>query len=127
MRRMARRPVVPSELTRGPFTVAEAERAGLTWKQLQGASWRRAGGGLYVWARLGSGADLVLRTVRPRLPAGAAFSGRTAGWAHGLDLPPCDPIEVTVPPRSPRSAIAGASFVGPCSVPRTSRPDVGCP
>jgi len=104
---VARRPVVPPELTRGPFTVVEAERSGLTWKQLQGASWRRIGTGRYVWSGLGSRPGLVLTAVSHRLPAGAAFSGRTAGWAHGLDLPPCDPIEVTVPPRSPRSALAG--------------------
>lgn len=38
-----------------------------------------------------------LSAVARRLPAGAAFSGRTAAWLHGLDLPPCDPIEVTIP------------------------------
>jgi len=31
-----------------------------------------------------------------RLPAGAAFSGLTAAWLHGLDVEPCDPIEATV-------------------------------
>jgi hypothetical protein len=31
------------------------------------------------------------------LPFGAAFSGPTAAWLHGLDLAPCDPIEVTIP------------------------------
>lgn len=106
---MARRPVVPDELRHGPFTVVEAERAGLTWKRLQGASWRRIGAGQYVWAGLRSSPDQILATVSHRLPEGAAFAGRTAGWAHGLDLPPCDPIEVTVPPRSPKSALAGAS------------------
>ncbi|MBO0685854.1 MAG: DUF559 domain-containing protein, partial [Candidatus Dormibacteraeota bacterium] len=32
-----------------------------------------------------------------RFPPGAAFSGCTAAWLHGLDLRPTDPIEVTVP------------------------------
>ena len=40
---------------------------------------------------------LQLQAAAQRLPPTAAFSGRTAAWLHGLDLPPCDPIEVTVP------------------------------
>jgi very-short-patch-repair endonuclease len=27
----------------------------------------------------------------------AVFSGSTAGWLHGLDLPPVDPLQITVP------------------------------
>jgi hypothetical protein len=41
--------------------------------------------------------QVMLRAVARRIPAGAAFSGRTAAWLHGLDLAPCDPIEVTIP------------------------------
>jgi hypothetical protein len=105
---VARRPVVPDELTRGPFTIVEAERAGLTWKQLQGASWRRIGAGHYVWAGLRDEPLVVLAAISRRLPIGAAFSGRTASWLHGLDLRPCDPIEVTIPPSCGVSALAGA-------------------
>ncbi|TMC02364.1 MAG: hypothetical protein E6J41_30265 [Chloroflexi bacterium] len=104
---MARSPVVPLELTGGPFTIDEAKRAGLTWKQLQGASWRRIAVGQYVWAGLNASPGLVLATVRRRLPPGAVFSGQTAAWAHGLDVAQGDPVEVTVPTRSPRSAITG--------------------
>jgi very-short-patch-repair endonuclease len=43
------------------------------------------------------------------MPAGAAFSGRTAAWLHGLDLAPCDPIEVTIPEPTGSSRLAGAS------------------
>jgi hypothetical protein len=42
------------------------------------------------------GALSDLAAVALRLPK-AVFSGRTAGWLHGLDLPPTDPLEVTVP------------------------------
>ena len=42
---------------------------------------------------------LRLIAVGRRLPPGAAFSGRTAAWLHGLDVTPDDPIDVTVPPR----------------------------
>jgi len=38
-----------------------------------------------------------LAVARERLPSSAAFSGLTAAWLHGIDVEPCDPIEVTVP------------------------------
>ena len=31
-------------------------------------------------------------------PPGAVFSGKTAAWLHGLEIEPCNPIEMTVPP-----------------------------
>lgn len=105
---MARHVAVPAELTGGPFTVADAERAGLTRRQLEGSSWRRLGAGLYVWARLPDTPVLLLAAIHRRLPAGAAFSGHTAAWLHGLDLPPCDPVEVTVPEACRVSTRAGA-------------------
>jgi len=104
---MALHPVVPSELTRGPFTLAEARQAGLTWRQLQGAGWRRIGSSLYVMAALADDPALLLAAVHRHLPAAAAFSGQTAAWLHGLELPPCDPIEVTIPESCGISARAG--------------------
>src|SRR5262249_57625386 len=94
---MALHAVVPAELTRGPFTVAEARQAGLTRRQLQGASWRRIGSGLYVWAALADNPALLLAAVHRHLPAAAAFSGQTAAWLHGLELPPCDPLQAPIP------------------------------
>lgn len=38
-----------------------------------------------------------LTEAQRRLPAGAVFSGRTAAWLHGIDVPPCVPIDITVP------------------------------
>src|SRR5258708_6592420 len=38
---------------------------------------------------------MLIRFAR-RMPAGAAFSGYTAAWRHGLDVAPCNPIEVTI-------------------------------
>src|SRR5438876_11489199 len=49
-------------------------------------------------------AELVAR--RRRLARDALFSHRTAGWLHGLDVPPCDPIEVTLPVSSRTSRLA---------------------
>ena len=91
------RPEVPEELTREPFSVEQAQRAGLSRKQLRGGSWRRLGAGLYVWAGLADDPRHLLAAVRRRLPPEAAFSGRTAGWLHGLDMEPCQPVEATVP------------------------------
>lgn len=104
---MAPHPVVPAELTRGPFTLAEARQAGLTRRQLQGASWRRIGSSLYVWAALADNPALLLAAVHRHLPVAATFSGRTAAWLHGLELPPCDPVEVTIPESCGISARAG--------------------
>ena len=92
---MSRHPLVPAELTRGPFTLVEALQAGLTRRNLQGVSWRRVGSSLYVWAPLADKPALLLEAVHRRLPVAAVFSGQTAAWLHGLDLPPCDPVEVT--------------------------------
>src|ERR1700730_15734651 len=103
------RPVVPAALKERPFTFVEAQRAGLTRRQLQGSSWRRIGFGQYVWAGLADDPELILRSVQSRLPGGAAFSGRTAAWLHGLDFPACDPIEVTVPTDTGLSRLAGVS------------------
>jgi len=56
---------------------------------------------------IASDPDVVLAANSRRLPMTAVFSGRTAGWLHGLDLPPCDPVEVTLPSGSPTSRLAG--------------------
>jgi very-short-patch-repair endonuclease len=100
---------VPSALRIGPFTHAEAGSAGVTRRQLRGASYRRLGSGLYCWVGLNENSHLTLTAVARRLPAGAAFSGRTAAWLHGLDLVPCDPIEVTIPEPIGSGRRAGAS------------------
>jgi hypothetical protein len=97
LKRVSRRPFVPLELTRGPFTLAEARRAGLARWHLEGASWRPLGAAIYVWAGLPETPVLKLEAARLRMPASAAFSGKTAAWLHGLDVAPCEPIEVILP------------------------------
>jgi Protein of unknown function (DUF559) len=93
LRLVPRNPFVPRELTRGPFTVADARRAGLARWHLEGASWRRLGPGLYAWAALAETPALRLEAARLRISAAAAFSGKTAAWLHGIDVAPCEPIE----------------------------------
>lgn len=94
---MAHRTRIPQSLTRGPITLEDAHRSGLTRWHLRGSSWRRLGPGTYVSAALSDTPDLRLEAARRRLPPAGAFSGFTAAWLHGLDVEPCAPIEVTVP------------------------------
>jgi very-short-patch-repair endonuclease len=103
------KPSVPPALRVGPFTRAEASGVGVTRRQLQGAGYRRLGSGIYRWVGLKESPQLMLTAVARRLPAGAAFSGRSAAWLHGLDVAPCDPIEVTIPDPSGGGRRAGVS------------------
>jgi hypothetical protein len=104
---VSRAPLIPVALTTGPFNLEEARRHGLTKDHLLGASWRRLGGGAYALRAIANDPDVVLAATGRRLPMTAVFSGRTAGWLHGLDLPPCDPVEVTLPSSSGISRLAG--------------------
>jgi len=106
---VAARRLVPEHLMRAPFTLEAARRAGVSREQLQTAAWRHLRYGLYAWAGLSVTPKLILSALHLRMPEGAAFSGRTAAWLHGLDLPPCDPVEVTIPDRCRVSARAGVS------------------
>jgi very-short-patch-repair endonuclease len=76
---------------------------------LRGARYRRLGSGVYHWVGLKQSPQLMLAAVARRLPAGAAFSCRTAAWLHGLDVAPCDPIEVTIPEPAGSGRRAGAA------------------
>jgi very-short-patch-repair endonuclease len=97
LRRVPRRPVIPEQLTHGPFSVAEARRAGLARWHLEGASWRRLGPATYAWSGLSETPSLKLDAARRRLPLNAVFSGKSAAWLHGLDVAPCEPIDVILP------------------------------
>jgi hypothetical protein len=106
---VGRRAQVPEELKRGPFTLDEARRAGLDRWHLEGAGWKRLGPRTYVWSRHAETPKLKIEAALHRLPREAAFSGLTAAWMHGLDVTPCNPIEVTIPKGvgvSARSGIA---------------------
>ena len=100
---------VPAALRNNPFKLVDAQKLGVTRGQLRGARYRRLGSGMYYWVGLKEGPQLMLTGVARRLPPGAAFSGLTAAWLHGLDVEPCDPIEVTIPEPSGSSRVAGAS------------------
>lgn len=112
---MGHRPRIPPALTRGPFTLADARRQGLDRWHLEGDGWRRIGPGTYVSRHLAPAPQMRIEAASRRLPAGAAFSGLTAAWLHGLDVVPCDPIEITVPIESGVSTRAGMT-VHRCSM-----------
>jgi len=94
-------------LKRGPFFVADATREGLTWDDLQTKGWSRLSRGQYAWAGLPDGNLLRLRAATQRIPAGCALSGPTAAWLLGVDMPPCEPIEVMGSRETPIRARAG--------------------
>ena len=100
---------VPASLRKKPFTTSDARGVGVTRRQMRGAAYRPLGSGVYHWVGLKVSPLLTLTGVARRLPSGAAFSGRTAAWLHGLDVPPCDPIEITIPEPAGSSRRAGAS------------------
>src|ERR1700682_1730516 len=104
---MGRRARLPADLTEGPFTLTDALRAGLDRWHLEGSSWRRLGPSVYAWAGLPDTPELRLQAARSRLPSKAVFSGLAAAWLHGLDVVPCEPIEVTIPKGTGVSARSG--------------------
>jgi very-short-patch-repair endonuclease len=103
---MGRRARIPAALARGVFTLADAQRNGVNRWNLEGARWRRLGPATYVARDVADTPLLRIEAANRRLPEEAAFSGFTAAWLHGLDLP-CEPIEITVPSGSSISTRAG--------------------
>jgi hypothetical protein len=94
---VTRKALLPSELVTGPFTLAEARRAGLDRWHLEGAAWRRLGPRVYARSELGALPLIQFAAALLRVPEGAVFSGLSAAWLHGLDVQPCSPIEMTIP------------------------------
>ena len=104
---MPRIAIPPAALTRGPFAITDARLAGLDRWHLRSPMWRRLSRGMYVLADLPQTPMSALAAVRLRVPEEGVFSGLTAAWLAGIDAPPCDPVEVTVPPGRGVSTRAG--------------------
>src|SRR5260370_7857516 len=94
---MGRKPFIPAQLTKKPFSLEEARRAGVTLSGLRGKAWRRLGAELYCWSGLREDPLLVLAAWRRALPPETVFSGTTAAWLLALDLIPGDPIMIFLP------------------------------
>jgi len=92
------------------FDLEEARRHGLTKDHLLGPSWRRLQHGVYAWGGIADEPYVRLKAAMRRLPPGAVFSGRSAAWLHGLDVVPCQPVEVTVPTSSGVTRLAGLAI-----------------
>jgi len=97
---VGRRPRIPPELKRKPFTLDEARAAGLTLDALRGNSWKRLGSELYCWAGLRDDTWHLLAAWRKRLHPDVKFAGFTAAWLYHLDVEPDHPVEVILPTRS---------------------------
>jgi len=100
-------PRIPTQLAKRPFTLEEAEAAGLTLSALKGKSWRRLGSALYCSSRSSLDPWSVLAAWRRRLPRESTFAGATAAWMHGLDFEPTNPVEVIVATESTLRSRAG--------------------
>jgi very-short-patch-repair endonuclease len=111
-------PRIPRELTKGPFTVEQARRHGVSRAQLLGASWRRLGPACYAWREIADSPMTRLKAVALRLPAAAVFIGSTAAWLHGIYTALWVPIEVAVPRISTTSRLVGVA-IRRCSIPAT--------
>lgn len=94
---MAKACMVPQVLRRGAFSVAEAEAAGLSRRQLQGSAWRRVCHGWYRWVGCELTDQVRFTPIARGLPEGFAFAGVAAARLHGIDLPLRGRPEVIVP------------------------------
>jgi very-short-patch-repair endonuclease len=92
---------------RRPFTLAEARALGLSAEGLRSKCWRRLGRGLYCWTKLAVEPWHLMAAWRHLLPPDFAFAGLSAAWLHHLDVDPCHPVEVVVPPGSWARSRAG--------------------
>lgn len=107
---MPRHSKIPSSLVRAPFTVDAAKQAGLDRWHLDTAAWKRIAPRTYISSRLEETSWRRIEAASLRLPPGAAFSGLTAAWLHGLDVDPCSPIEATVQPNAGVSGRVGMAI-----------------
>lgn len=115
---MGRKPFIPPHLTKRPFSLEEARKAGVTLSGLRGKAWRRLGSELYCWSGLREDPLLVLKAWRSLLPPESVFAGATAAWILGLDMTPIDPVEIVVPVGSGVRSRAGLS-VRYCEISRS--------
>jgi len=92
-------PQVAAELTGAPFRGSAAVRAGLvSWSRLRSGCWRRLLPDVYAAASLPETVTLRARAAALVLPSGAAVTGSSAAWLHGVDVRTRDePLDVTLP------------------------------
>ncbi|MQA84930.1 MAG: DUF559 domain-containing protein [Streptosporangiales bacterium] len=85
-----------------PFVGSEAISCGfVTREQLRAGSFRRMFRDVYIDRDVPDSLPLRASAALLVAPPGAVLSGRTAAWLHGIDIRPDEPVEVTLPPRTP--------------------------
>ena len=77
---MSRTSNVPAELLNGPFTLADARRAGVSRSALRSRRWQRLATGLYCARDSSDDQFEVLRGWLRVLPGDTIFAGATAAW-----------------------------------------------
>src|SRR5262245_25084689 len=87
----------PASLKSAPFTLEEARAAGVSYQELRSGAWQRLAWKLYSASSLREDLRKLLAAWQRSLPEEAVFAGMTAGWLHGLDLKPTDPVEIVIP------------------------------
>jgi very-short-patch-repair endonuclease len=87
---------VPEQLRGRPFTLAQAEAAGLSRRALQSAPWRHLFRGVWVHCSVELTREVRFEAVRLVLPEHAVVCGITAAWLHGADVRHEDDLDVDV-------------------------------
>lgn len=103
---MARRTDLPPELSKGPFTVAQAAALGVSAKVLRGQRVRRVYRNVYVLADIPDSIGLRLDAVRLLVPD-AVGSHHTAAGLRSLVVPESPRLHITVPDSDRRPRIDG--------------------
>jgi hypothetical protein len=78
--------VVPKQLLGRPFTLTEAEAAGLTRRSLQSLPWRHICPGVWAHRDVADSPEFRYDAVRLVLPEHAVVCLRTAAWLYGVDV-----------------------------------------
>lgn len=76
---------VPDELTKSPFTTAEAARLGVSTSSLRGGPWRHVFRNVWVHEGVEDSCETRLAAVRLVLGRHAFVCGLTAAWLYGID------------------------------------------
>lgn len=108
---MPRTPTVPDALRGRIFRGRDIVARGLlTRAQLRSSAWRQVRRGIYVDARVPVDHGLAVAAAAMILPKGGLIAGRSAAWLYGVHQTAADdPVDVLVPAKFARWALAGIS------------------
>jgi hypothetical protein len=87
---------VPVELRDRPFTLAQANAAGVSSRMLEGQSWRQIFRGVWAHCAMEDTRELRFDAVRLLQPEHAVVCVLTAAWLHGAEVRHQDDLDVDV-------------------------------